>query len=160
MVCICICASVIKGKLVYVPPQISWSWRQPGALLLHAQALEGQPQGFPGGSVGEAQLSVDWDCVKLLSQTLQSPDTQAPRKKYLWVQTCYIQVDNQPSSSDRKNCRSVPALYPPFPMLSRPAQPWLRSPTSTDSCHLHSLLLSYSVPPRSGHTGFLAAFWT
>lgn len=93
----------------------------------------------------EAHLSVNRECVKLLSQTLKSPDTQAPREKYLWVQTCYIQLDNQPSSSDHKNRRSVPTIYPPFPMLSRPAQPWLRSPTSTDSCHLRSLLLSLLI---------------
>lgn len=112
------------------------------------------------GSVGEAQLSVNRECVKLLSQTLKSPSTQAPRKKYLWVQACYIQLDNQPSSSDHKNRRSVPALYPPPLPNAVTSSPALRSPTSTDSCHLRSLLLSHSVPPHPGHTGFLAAFWT
>lgn len=81
IVCVCICASVVRGELVFVPPQIPRSWRQPEAPLLHAQTLEGQPQGVPEGSVGEAQPSVNQECVKLLSQTLQSPDTQAPKRE-------------------------------------------------------------------------------
>lgn len=86
----------------------SWDYRMVATCSGCAcMSLEAHPHVLP---VGEFQLSAGQQCVKPLSQAFQTLDTQDPRDKYLWVQTCLVKVDKQPSFSDHKNYRNMLAL--------------------------------------------------